>query len=500
MATVAAVRGGIRVVAASAAARAGGVTPGRSLAEARALLPQLTVAGANPQAERRTLERLADWCGRYTPWTALDEDDGDPNGIGGAGICLDISGCAHLFGGEQFLLNDLTAHLAGFGFTAIATVADTPGAAWAVARFAPAEDTAIVPPGEMQAALSPLPVAALRLPPAVIEALSKIGLRRIGDLLPIPRASLAARFDNRVLNRLDQALGRTRHPLSPRRPIPAMSARLTFPEPIGHGDDIARAARHLLAELCAKLAAADLGARRLELALYRTDATVARAAVGTSRPVRDPGHLERLFREKLETLDAGFGVEGMTLAATVADPLAAVQTPMGFQRAFQGEGTADLVDRLCNRLGPENVVCLTERGSHIPERSCHEVSALTRPLAPRPPSKINALGKNEKFRQPRPLILLPWPEPIEAMAAVPDGPPVIFRRHRVQHRVVAAEGPERIGPEWWLGDQGYDPERQSRIRDYYRVEDSEGQRFWIYREGLYRPDNPPRWYLHGLFP
>ena len=483
------------MVAASPAARAGGVTPGRSLAEARALLPQLTVAGADPQAERRTLERLADWCGRYTPWTAVD-GDGDQSRDEGGGIWLDISGCAHLFGGEQGLLNDLSDRLAGFGFTAVATIADTPGAAWAVAHFASIEDTAIVPPGEMQAALSPLPVGALRLPPTVIEALSKVGLRRIGDLLPIPRASLAARFDNRVLHRLDQALGHARQPLSPRRPIPAMSARLAFPEPIGHSDDIARATGQLLAELCGKLAAADLGARRLELTLYRTDATVAREAVGTSRPVRDPGHLERLFREKLAALEAGFGVEVMTLAASVVDPLAAVQTPMGFERSFTGEDTANFVDRVCNRLGPENVVRLREHGSHIPERSCREVSALTVPKA----SDNKAPHHSQRSRQPRPLTLLPWPEPIEAMAAVPDGPPVMFRRHRVQHRVIAAEGPERIGPEWWLEDQGCNPERQSRIRDYYRVEDSEGQRFWIYREGVYRPESPPRWYLHGLFP
>jgi len=296
--------------------------------------------------------------------------------------------------------------------------------------------------------------------------------------------------------RLDQALGHARQPLSPRRPIPAMSARLAFPEPIGHSDDIARATGQLLAELCGKLAAADLGARRLELTLYRTDATVARDAVGTSRPVRDPGHLERLFREKLAALDAGFGVEVMTLAASVVDPLAAVQTPMGFERSFAGEDTANFVDRVCNRLGPENVVRLREHGSHIPERSCREVSALTVPKA----SDNKAPHHSQRSRQPRPLTLLPWPEPIEAMAAVPDGPPVMFRRHRVQHRVIAAEGPERIGPEWWLEDQGCNPERQSRIRDYYRVEDSEGQRFWIYREGVYRPESPPRWYLHGLFP
>jgi protein ImuB len=486
--------GGIRIAATNAAAQAVGVVPGLTLADARALLPNLMVAEADAAADRRALEGLADWCGRYTPWTAVDETDVYPGDRGGgAGLWLDISGCAHLFGGERALVDDLVGRLAGFGFAAAAAVADTAGGAWAMARFT--EGTAVVvPPGDVAAALSPLPMNGLRLPPKTIEGLGRVGLRRIGDLAALPRTPLAARFGDLVLERLDQALGRVDEPLSPRRPAPAMHVHLAFAEPVGRADDIALATRRMLDELCARLAAAHLGIRRLEVALYRTDGTVARAAIGTSRPVRDPDHLQRLFREKLDDLDPGFGVEVTILAATVVAPLAPAQTAMGFEpREQQAEAVGRLIDRLGNRLGAGNVMRLVDHASHVPERACCKIPAIA-------DARATACDGDQCSRQPRPLQLLPWPEPIEVMAPVPDGPPVLFRWRRAHHRVAAAEGPERIEPEWWLEEDGHDPARRSAIRDYYRVEDTQGHRFWIYREGFYRPDVAPRWYLHGLFP
>ncbi len=477
-------------------AQAAGVVPGLTLADARALLPVLAAAEVDTAADRRALEGLADWCGRYTPWTAVDEIDGRPGGMGntggGAGLWLDISGCAHLFGGERELVDDLVGRLAGFGFAATAAVADTAGAAWAIARFG-GGNSVVVPPGDAMAALTPLPIDGLRLPAKTIEALSRVGLRRIGDLMALPRTPLAARFGNIVLKRLEQALGRVDEPLSPRRPAPAMHVRLAFAEPVGRADDIALATRKMLDDLCARLAAAHLGVRRLELVLYRTDGTVACAAVGTSRPVRNPDHLQRLFREKLDGLDVGFGVEVTVLAATVVAPLAPAQAAMGFEPRGHAEAIGRLIDRLGNRLGAGNVMRLVDHASHIPERACRRVPALA-------DAPAVACDGDQRPRQPRPLQLLPWPEPIEVMAPVPDGPPVLFRWRRVQHRVTAAEGPERIEPEWWREEDGHDLARRSSIRDYYRVEDVQGHRFWIYREGFYRPDVAPRWYLHGLFP
>ncbi len=499
LATVSAGRGSLSIAAVNPAAEAAGLRPGLSLANARALVPGLATFEADPAADRRALERLAGWCGRYTPWTAVDDRAA---GTGTGSLWLDISGCAHLFGGEAALLDDLTRRLRAFGFNARAAVADTPGAAWAVVRFADTGATTVVAPGEGRRVLAPLPVAGLRLPPATVEALGRVGLRCIADLAQVARAPLAARFGAAALKRLDQALGRMDEALSPRRPVAAPRARLAFAEPISRADDIAAALGRLLAELCARLEKAHQGARRLELVLYRVDGTTASAIIGTGRPVRDADHLTRLFAEKLDTLDAGFGVETMTLAATAADPLSPVQAGLdGLDGHGEAEGsagaaqrTAHLVDRLGNRLGADDVVHLGPRASHIPERASHAVSALAQ--APWPGG---ATAAEPARRPPRPLHLLPSPEPIQVVAPVPDDAPAMFRWRRHQHRVAEAEGPERIGPEWWLEEPPVPASQQDRVRDYYRIEDTTGQRFWVYRDGPYRPGIKPRWYLHGLF-
>lgn len=524
LATIAPGPGGIRVIAVSLAARAGGVVPGLSLAGARAVLPNLAVAGANSAAERRAIEALAAWCGRYTPWTAVDGESGDV-APGGAGIWLDISGCAHLHGGEEAVLADLIERLRRCGLAAVAAVADTAGAAWAVARFSKEASSIVAPgaapisvvaPGAAEAALAPLPVSALRLPAMVVDALHAVGLRHIGELMALPRAPLAARFGEIVPRRLDQATGAAGEPISPRLAVPAMLSRIAFAEPIARGEDIAAACRHLLGELCGRLGQAHQGARRLELRLCRTDASAASIGVGTGRPERDPRHLERLFAEKLASVDSGFGVDAMILGALVVEPLAPAQATMRFGREAPTDGVARLVDTLGNRLGADRVVRLRAQASHLPERACVEVSALSdggAALAAGPsPARSTPAGPaplSEQSRQPRPLHLLPWPEPIDVIAPVPDGPPAMFRWRRRPHRIAAAEGPERIGAEWWRRDEGQAPTRTpgnsegfdaaAASRDYYRIEDACGHRFWIYREGAYRPDAPPRWFLHGRF-
>lgn len=536
LATIAAGKGGLRIAAADASARTLGIRIGMSLADARALSPTLTAEPADPIADNRALSALADWCGRYTPWTSVDRETSHPGEFGGGGgLWLDVSGCAHLFGGEDALIKDLIGQLAGLGFSASAAMAETAGAAWAIARFA-GESITVVQEGAVATALAPLPVQGLRLPPEVAAALQRIGLRRIGDLLSLPRAPLAVRFGEALLRRLDQATGRLDEPLSPCRPTPAFQARLAFAEPLGRLDDVAAALDHLLVEICARLEAAHNGARRLELAAFRTDGTVTRAAVGTSRPTRTPGHLRRLLGEKLDSLDPGFGIEVMTLSALVVDPLAPAQARIGLDtEAARAESLAQLIDRLGNRLGGNAVVRLARYPSHIPERACREMPAMARFDAPPSParSRSHPLPSRERVlvpaatsplpsreregpaqrecegktaddedhesHQPRPVHLLASPEPIEVVAPVPDGPPALFRWRRTRYLITRAEGPERIGPEWWLADGGHGAEALSRIRDYYQVEDNDGLRFWIYREGFFRPDRPPRWYLHGMF-
>lgn len=495
VATVVQDRGGHRLAAVDAAAARAGLTPGLPLADARAMAPALETVPADPAGDARALERLALWAGRYSPWTAVDGSIPDAS-LPGGGLWLDIGGCAHLFGGEEALLADLCARLGRAGYTARAGLADTPGTAWAMARYAPGTDAgrpfSIVAPGAAAArsALAGLPVAALRLPAEAAETLIRLGLRQVGDLYPLPRAALALRAGLAPALRLDQALGERDEPLNPLTPPPAFRARLAFPEPIGRAEDIALALDRLLAALADQLSRAGKGARRLEFTLYRVDGGTARAAVGTGRPERDADHLARLFREKLDGLDPGFGIETAILTASAVDDLAPRQAAMA-EQAVAGD-LDRLLDRLANRLGPRRVGRLAARGSHLPERAQALAGAADCPApadCPDPPA-------------PRPLHLLPVPEPVDVTAAEADGPPLAFRWRGADRRVTRAEGPERIAPEWWRDPDADEVEDGGKLpahRDYYRAEDETGGRFWLYRQAAALPGQVPRWYLHGLF-
>lgn len=460
--------GGRQLLAAvDPAARRAGLRPGMTLADALAVAPGLCLRPADGAADRRLLDDLAEGCLRYTPWAAVDGDDG---------LWLDISGCAHLLGGEAALLADLQAHLRRLGFAARLGLADTPGAAWAWAHFG--GTPAILPPGEQRQRLAGLPVTALRLAPATAAGLVRLGLRRIGDLFTVPRAAVAQRFGGAVARRLDQALGLAGEPIAPCRPRELPRVHRAFVEPISRPEDLATGARRLLDDLAALLTARRLGLRRLELAAWRVDATVGRLAVGTSRPCRDAAHLFRLLAGPLEGLDAGFGVEAMSLAAPESAALAARQGD--FIAPSGGDDLARLLDALGNRLGFQRVYGLAPRHSHLPERAVRRISP--------PPAGESPTAGGDHPPHPRPLRLLSRPDPVEAVAPLPDGPPRLFRHRGRLHRLRRAEGPERLSAEWWRGDQAPD-------RDYYLVEDEEGRRFWLCRQGL-----PGRWFLHGIFP
>ena len=491
LAGVAEENGHALLVAVNRAAEIAGLQPGLPLADARALVPDLRTAPADPEGERAALERLARWCDRYTPWTAVDPDS---FGAGAGGLWLEITGAAHLFGGEAELLADLSARLGALGYAHRLGVADTPGAAWAAARFQPPLQASIaaVPPDGAEAALAPLSVAALRLAPKVTEGLFRLGLRHIVQLGRRPRGPLAARFGGALLDRLDQAFGRRSETIEPGRPPPDHQTRIAFAEPITHRNGIEAALDRLIETLCGQLAAARVGARRIRLAGYRVDGGVAEVTVGTGRAMRAAAHLRRLFEQKLDDFDPGFGVDALVLAATVADPLAPTQS------SLTGDGGAEalafLIDRLGNRLGPGRVHRLAPAPRHPPEHAQSRLAAID--AAPSPTNEETA----DEPASPRPLQLLATPEPIEVVAPVPDRPPVMFTWRRRRHRVTLADGPERIAPEWWLEDPAALWSGQVRLRDYYRVEDTEGRRFWLFRAGLYRPDRAPKWYMHGIFP
>jgi protein ImuB len=509
LATFAAERGAQRLAAVCPLAAREGLRAGMMLTDARAMLPELTVHPAAPEADAALLERLAAWCERYTPHVAIDRTQD----CSGGALWLDITGCAHLLGGEAALREDLLMRLERRGLRARAAIADSPGAAWALARFG-ANDAAIVQPGGSRAALGPLPVAALRLDPEQAVMLERLGLARIESLYPLPRQALAARFGDDLPRRLDQALGVADEPISPRPPLPAHRAQLGFAEPILQNEALLPVTRKLLGQLCCGLAAASAGARRLILAFYRVDNSTESVAIGTSQPCRDPRQLARLFAEKLERIDPGFGIERAILEAAVVEPL--LPQPLAWramgagdldqardlapgpgrgwgpspqQTLAPGPALAPLVDRLSNRLGSEAVVRLVPRASHIPERAQRKVA----PFAPTHGRAEHVLAEAPT----RPLRLLAWPEPIEAMAPLPDDPPVLFRWRRALHKVARVRGPERLAPEWWR-DPDADPD--AATRDYFAVEDTQGGRFWLFREGLYLAEAAmPRWYLHGLF-
>ena len=445
-----------------------------------------------PAIAQKPLDRLAAWCDRYTPVVA-------PDGEGGRyqGLFLDITGCGHLFGGDDALVADIIDRLGGRGFTPFIAGAHTAGAAWALARFGRKHrDASLVTRDRLADALAPLPVRALRLAPGAVESLDRVGLRRVGDLLDMPKAPLTRRFGAHVALRLDQALGRADEVLLPYRPEPKLRLRKGFAEPIGHLSDIEAALTQLLDELSRRLGQEDLGARRLELWLHRVDGSVATLSIGASSASRDAQHLLKLFLDKREDISAGFGVELMILAATRLEPLVpeAQALDTGLPGGPQNDHEAHaLIDRLGNRLGTNGVLTPALKETHQPEQRSPLKSAF---------AERNAASKDKgpnASRQPRPLSLLPTPEPIEAMAPLPDHPPAMIRYQGRVHRIVEAQGPERITPDWWQAETDETPISTDALRDYYRLESADGLRFWVFRRGLYRAGDQPAWYLHGFF-
>ncbi|MEQ9518294.1 MAG: DNA polymerase Y family protein [Parvibaculum sp.] len=497
-------QGGERIVALNEAARALGAARGQLLADAQAVAPGLSVFGEDPDADRLALKRLADWCERYTPWTALDPSPvyEEPDGL-----FFDITGCAHLFGGETGLVQDLMARFAGFGFPARIAIAPHPGAAWALARYGRRAIT-LIGPDDVRSALDPLPLMALRIPLSMVDDLARLGVKRLADLHRIPRAPLVARFGKFLAQRFDQALGHDAEPISPSAPEIICRTRLQFAEGLVSLPDIEQAIRLLCDEMVPLLKGAGRGARRLQLHCFRSDGVRFAIMVGTSVPSADGAHLAALFSDRVTGfshnqgiggLEIGHGIETMVLHVMNADMVQAHQEALeeNARKTRLKRRPADLgflVDRLGNRLGFERVGRVCPRESHLPERAVVFIPAVAgiRPLEEgRDPHDWRV---EERQRVGRPLRMLPCAEPVDAIAEVPDGPPRRFRWRRVVYQVAFSEGPERISPEWWQAGASV------FARDYYRVEDEEGRRFWLYRDGvLGRETACPQWYVHGVF-
>jgi len=456
------------ITASSIAAEQEGALTGMAVADARAAFGELLVIDAIPNQAEKLLKLLGLGCIRYTPIVSLDLPDG---------LLLDISGCAHLWGGERGYLKEIVFKLRDAGFDVRAAIADTPGTAWAVARFA--QKRPIIAPGEQQTAIATFPPAALRLEPEVIERLQKLGFRNVGPLLQMPSPMLRRRFGTDLLMRIDQALGREeeyREALMP--PVP-YTERLPCLEPIRTAPSIEIAIEKLLEPLCLRLQAEGKGIRKAILKCHRVDGKKVQVGISTTKGSHSVSHLKKLFDLQVSKIEPALGIELFILEAPRVEDMETVQEQIWVEpQGLADTALAELLDRIAGKVGADAIKRYLPSENHWPERSYRLATSLTEE-----PQTIWP-------ELPRPISLLPVPEPIEVMALVPDHPPKFFVHQGKRHTVAKADGPERIGREWWQ-DSG-------EHRDYYCVEDENGCRYWLFRSGHYDGEDA-RWYLHGYF-
>lgn len=454
------------VMAASPEARREGISTGMALADARALHPPLVALDDKPGLGGQLLQRMAEWCIRFTPCAAPDPP---------AGLLLDASGCTALWGGEEAYLQDIRQRLAARGYTASPAIADTIGTAWAVARYGRGER--IVAPGNNAAALQQLPVAALRIETETAVRLNKLGLRQVGNLLELPRTALRRRFSPLLLQRLRQALGEEGESFRAVYEPEPYQERLPVFEPVSTRKGIELALERLLQALCNRLQKEGKGLRAAVFRVYHTDGGAQGIEIGTNRATQNEAHLFGLFSLKLELLKPG--IDLFVLEAKTVEDCTPAQESIWRFGSKGGPELAQLLDRLSGKLGADAIHRYLPADHHWPERSFRKAATLE-----------EQTGSDWLNSRPRPVQLLLPPEPIEVTAPVPDYPPMLFRHRGELHRIVRADGPERIEQEWWIGEGPY--------RDYYHVEDEAGQRYWLFRQGRY-DEGRASWFLHGYF-
>lgn len=521
---------GLRVAATNAAARKFSVTPGLAFTDAKARCPQLVVEDIDRQADAKALLQLGYWMIRFTPMVALDERDG---------LILETTGCDHLYHGEAGMVSRIGEILTREAIPFRSGLADTPLAASAIARST--KPGLIVPSGEIKNSLAPLSISTLRVSHAAETLLRRFGLNQIGQLYTIDRKALARRFQSTsgadaVLQKLDRALGHRQDPITPLRAEPAKCVELKCPEPIATGEAISLGLKQLADALCAQLSSNGLGARQFMLVAYRCDGSRAEVEIATARPVRSSEHIIRLFEARIDRMDPGFGIDLLTLEAHRTDVMAANAVALSGDLAAENTdliAVSALCDRITAKLGDGSVRQIDVSCNHQPE----DVETYT-PFS----GEFSEAETHNVVAGPRPLRLLRHPERVEVLAEVPDGPPQRFIWRRLARRVIKADGPERIAPNWWAYtaptpeaaphsaaerkwlSPKWDPRADAlaiakartdleqwhetlpvkalpRARDYYRVEDAHGRRYWLFRKGLYDDGrgSPPDWYIHGLF-
>jgi protein ImuB len=464
------VKGRMLIMALNAEAKYLGINSGMAVADARALVPNLEVLDDKPDRGAKLLKGLGEWCIRYSPMISLDAPDG---------LILDVSGCTHLWGGEGAYLNEICKRLEGKGYQVRAGIADTVGAAWATARYG--KDNPVISAGMHTTALLSLPAAALRLESLVLDRLQKLGLNHIGSFINMPESNLRRRFGAGLLLRLRQAKGQEEEPIKPITLPAAYQERLPCMEPIRTGTAIKIAIQKLLEGLCGQLGAQGLGIRSCVLQCFRVDGQVEQIEIGTNRASHNINHLFKLFELKISLIRPALGIELFIMEALRVEEMDLVQEKLWSAKpGMDDAGVAELLDRLSGKVGADTINRYLPQAHYWPERSIKLANSIA--------EKPDLLWKTDR---PRPTQLLSKPERVEVTAPIPDYPPMLFIYKGKVHQVIKADGPERIEREWWI-DSG-------THRDYYNVEDQDGQRYWLFRSGHYDGDRPQQWFIHGFF-
>jgi protein ImuB len=457
------------ISSANAIAQSKGVDRGMVVADARAVIPSLQVLGNELGLAERLLKALAEWFIRYSPAVSIDPPEG---------LLLDATGCTHLWGGDENYISDIINRLKKSGYQVRVSIADTIGAAWAVARFG--ADSPIVAAGQQSKALLALPPAALRLDFDTIERLHKLGLRRVNNFIGMPRSALRRRFGESFIRRINQALGKEEEIIHAVQPIEPWQERLPCLDPIVTITGIEIALQRLLESLCNRLKQEQKGLRIAVFKGYRVDGKIEQVEIATSRPSSRIDHLFKLFEIKLATIEPALGIELFILEAKKVEDVSTIQEKL-WERScgLDNNGLSELLDRVSGKIGGNRIHRYLPDEHYWPERSFKPASSLQeRPAI------------SWKVDRPRPVQLLSNPEPIEVTAPIPDYPPMLFRHRGKLHKVTRADGPERIEPEWWM--------EHGEHRDYYCVEDEEGFRYWLFRLGHY-DEGTYRWFIHGYF-
>lgn len=458
------------IKAVNSIAAAKGIYTGMVVADARAIISSLEIMDDRPELSKKLLTGIAEWCIRFTPVAAIDEP---------AGIILDATGCTHLWGDENRYLTEIYKRISGFGYDTHISIADTIGTAWATARFGQ-EVLTITETGRQMNALLNLPAIALRIDAAIAERLEKLGIGQVSSFINMPRPSLRRRFGQQLLERIDQALGKEQEWINPVQPVEPYHERLPCVEPIITATGIEIALQRLLDTVCDRLQREQKGLRMASFKAYRMDGKIEKLEIGTNRPSCNSKHLFKLFEIKIDTIEPALGIELFTLDALKIEDHSAMQEKLWESDGIDNIELSELLDRVAGKIGTCTINRYVPDEHYWPERSFKAAQSIN-----------EQLQTAWKVDHPRPLQLLSIPQPIEVTAPIPDYPPMNFRYKGKLHKIIKADGPERIEQEWWLQD--------GQHRDYYYVEDEEGCRYWVFRSGHYDVGRNYRWFVHGFF-